>query len=145
MKNLIYLICISALLMNACKKDEASVLTYFKCKIDGDVFEQDSLPYPADNLVEGELDLKFESDNRSLTFGVVDFNKNTGTFSANWVHYDNGTSDFYGDMGTVTITEINRKRDYISGNFSGSCSPPGGGNEIQITEGEFVMEYYEIN
>ncbi len=142
MKNLTYIICILAVFLNACNKNDDPVLTYFKCKIDGDVFEKEDLQYPADNLVEGELDLTFECGERRLILGVLEFNGNEGTYTANWVHYDNGSSDFYGDMGTVTITEVNKKRDFISGTFSGSCSPPGGGQEIQITEGEFVMEYY---
>jgi hypothetical protein len=145
MKKLLFLICIFSLLSSACnKKNDEPVLTYFKCKIDGVSFAKDSLEFPADNLVAGSLDLKFESGNRSLTIGVIDFNGEVGTYEANWIQYDNGPSDFYGDMGTVVITEVNGKREFISGTFSGSCSPPGGGTEMQITDGEFVMQYFDM-
>jgi hypothetical protein len=44
----------------------------------------------------------------------------------------------------VLITEINKKREFISGTFSGVCSSIGGGVDMEITDGEFVMEYYEF-
>lgn len=144
MKKLVYLVAISLFILSACNKDDEPVLTYFNCKIDGVSFAKDSLPYPADNLVEGTLDLKFESGDRSLIIGVINFNGEAGTYDANWIQYDNGPSDFYGDMGLVIITEINNKREFISGTFTGSCSPLGGGTEMQITDGEFVMQYIDL-
>jgi len=146
MKKILFLFCISSILWSACNKDNNSdpVATYFKCKIDGASFEQEVLEFPADNLTEGSLDLKFTSGDRSLTLGVIEFYGQTGTYDANWVHYDNGSTDFYGDMGTVIITEINLDREFISGTFTGTCSPPAGGTNVQITEGEFVMQYFDL-
>lgn len=150
MKKLLFFICLSSFLIGACsKKNESTpapepVTTFFKCNIDGVSFERENLEYPADNLVEGNLDLKFEKGDLSLIIGVIDFYGAEGTYAANWIDYDNGTSDFYGDTGTVIITEINIDREFISGTFTGSCSPLGGGTEVQITDGEFVMEYIDL-
>jgi hypothetical protein len=145
MKKLLFFVCISSIFWSACNKnDDSPVLTYFKYKADGVSFQRDSLEFPADNLVEGNLDLKFENGDRSLILGVIEFYGKEGSYDVNWVDYDNGTSDFYGDSGTVIITEINIKREYISGTFTASCSPLGGGTEVQITEGEFVMKYIDL-
>ena len=147
MKKLFLLICISSIFWTSCKKDNSPIdasETFFSCKIDGAVFEGNSLPHPADNLVEGELNLRFISGDQSLEIGVLDFHGSTGTYTANWVHYDNGPSDFYGDMGSVTISEVNKKREFIRGSFSGTCSPLGGGTDMQITDGTFLMQYLEM-
>ncbi len=145
MKKLLFLVCVSSIMWSTCKKEnDEPVLTYFTCKIDGASFEGEMLEFPADNLVEGSLDLKFENGNRSLIIGVIDFHGDVGTYIANWINYDNGSSNFYGDMGEVIITEINKDREFISGTFTGSCSLPAGGTELQITEGAFVMIYYDL-
>ena len=143
MKNLLLLPLLYCIALTACKKDDP-VLTFFKCKIDGVAFESDSLQYPADNLIEGRLELRFENGNRSLILGIPEFFGEEGPHEVNWVSYDNGSATFLGDSGEVLITEINKKKEFISGAFSGVCSPIGGGVDMEITDGEFVMEYYEF-
>ncbi|MBR9922542.1 MAG: hypothetical protein GYB31_17025 [Bacteroidetes bacterium] len=106
--------------------------------------EGDSLPYPADNLFQGNLDLKYDQGDISILIGVSGFDGMEGTFDANFIEYSEDNLDYYGDTGTVIVEEIDNKKEFIRGTFTAEASLLGGSGEVQITEGEFQMKYYDF-
>lgn len=133
----------------SCKKDKdddnptpvsVDTSTFFFCKIDGVEWVDDA--YFADYDPNGNTtrvviqnpDDLIRVDIGSQTTGTFAFTTN-GVFGCVYV---NGAGErFTSTSGTVTVTEYNKSRRFISGTFSGSLTNSANNETIQITEGKF--------
>ncbi|TXB60546.1 hypothetical protein [Phaeodactylibacter luteus] len=131
------------LLALACQKEPISDDdTFFAFTVKIDTFTGQRLNQPADNLVAGQLNFYFSNDEVSLQLNTAGFDGRAGTYDITYVKYNDGRGNHYG-TGTLVVTEVNAKREFIKGTFTASCSDLNTGANLPITEGEFLARYYE--
>ena len=141
-KALFFTLLLSAAFLSCQKEEFAPEDYFFCCKINGVEFSRTSVPTNADNLLEGTLTLTFDQEGKTIII-IIDDYSGKGTYSGNYISYDDGAKTHYGQDGLVEITKLDKK-EYIEGTFSGSGEDLSGTSTVSITEGSFRLKYFEF-